>query len=85
MENGERASTSFDVDLADKIKVVCLKRCLINLKTQPLLLHTLPIVRRLLSCDGQLPGASLTACSFQIEKEDHTLGNALRFFIMKKY
>lgn len=30
-----------------------------------------------------LPGASLTACSFQIEKEDHTLGNALRFFIMK--
>lgn len=51
MENDEPTYSSFDVDLADKIRV--------------------------------LPGASPTACSFQIEKEDHTLGNALRFFIMK--
>ncbi|ETN40813.1 uncharacterized protein HMPREF1541_05093 [Cyphellophora europaea CBS 101466] len=30
-----------------------------------------------------LPGASSHAASFQIEKEDHTLGNALRYFINK--
>lgn len=32
----------------------------------------------------QLPGASSHAASFQIEKEDHTLGNALRYFVTKK-
>lgn len=32
----------------------------------------------------QLPGASDTAASFQFESEDHTLGNALRYMIMKK-
>jgi len=32
-----------------------------------------------------LPGASSHAASFQIEKEDHTLGNALRYFVNKKY
>ncbi|EER28956.1 DNA-directed RNA polymerases I and III 16 kDa polypeptide, putative [Coccidioides posadasii C735 delta SOWgp] len=30
-----------------------------------------------------LPGASETAASFQFEGEDHTLGNALRYIIMK--
>ncbi|KAL2419659.1 hypothetical protein ABEF95_001463 [Exophiala dermatitidis] len=30
-----------------------------------------------------LPGASSHAASFQIEKEDHTLGNALRYFVTK--
>ncbi|KAI9677543.1 MAG: RNA polymerase subunit AC19 [Caeruleum heppii] len=30
-----------------------------------------------------LPGASDTAASFQFEGEDHTLGNALRYMIMK--
>ncbi|KAK2764900.1 RNA polymerase subunit AC19 [Arachnomyces sp. PD_36] len=30
-----------------------------------------------------LPGGTDTATSFQIEKEDHTLGNALRYIIMK--
>lgn len=34
---------------------------------------------------GQLPGATDTAASFQFEGEGHTLGNALRFAIMKKY
>ena len=34
---------------------------------------------------GQLPGASETAASFEFEGEDHTLGNALRYMIMKKY
>ncbi|OJD17553.1 hypothetical protein AJ78_02366 [Emergomyces pasteurianus Ep9510] len=37
--------------------------------------------------DGQritiLPGAIETAASFQFDKEDHTLGNALRYVIMK--
>lgn len=35
----------------------------------------------------QLPGHSedLTAVTFQILDEDHTLGNALRYIIMKKY
>jgi len=33
---------------------------------------------------SQLPGASSHAASFQVEKEDHTLGNALRYFINKK-
>lgn len=33
----------------------------------------------------QLPGASDTAASFQFDQEDHTLGNALRYMIMKKY
>ncbi|KAL2382939.1 RNA polymerase subunit AC19 [Blastomyces dermatitidis] len=37
--------------------------------------------------DGQritiLPGAAETAASFQFDKEDHTLGNALRYVIMK--
>lgn len=32
----------------------------------------------------QLPGSSDTATSFQLEGEDHTLGNALRYIIMKK-
>ncbi|KAL8821306.1 MAG: hypothetical protein Q9223_000627 [Gallowayella weberi] len=32
-----------------------------------------------------LPGASDTAASFQFDQEDHTLGNALRYMIMKKY
>jgi DNA-directed RNA polymerase subunit L len=27
----------------------------------------------------------LTAVTFQIQDEDHTLGNALRYIIMKKY
>ncbi|KAM5452060.1 RNA polymerase subunit AC19 [Microsporum audouinii] len=31
-----------------------------------------------------LPGAVETAASFQFEGEDHTLGNALRYVIMKK-
>ncbi|KAN0103129.1 DNA-directed RNA polymerase I and III [Hyaloscypha variabilis] len=30
-----------------------------------------------------LPGASDTAASFEFKKEDHTLGNALRYIIMK--
>ncbi|KAL2052548.1 hypothetical protein ABVK25_007108 [Lepraria finkii] len=30
-----------------------------------------------------LPGASETAASFEFESEDHTLGNALRYMIMK--
>jgi len=30
-----------------------------------------------------LPGASDTAASFEFEGEDHTLGNALRYIIMK--
>ncbi|CAF9911664.1 MAG: RNA polymerase subunit AC19 [Heterodermia speciosa] len=30
-----------------------------------------------------LPGASDTAASFEIEHEDHTLGNSLRYMIMK--
>jgi DNA-directed RNA polymerase subunit L len=34
---------------------------------------------------NQLPGSSDTAASFAFEKEDHTLGNALRYMIMKKY
>jgi DNA-directed RNA polymerase I and III subunit RPAC2 len=33
----------------------------------------------------QLPGSSDTAASFEFKKEDHTLGNALRYIIMKKY
>lgn len=35
--------------------------------------------------DAQLPGASETAASFEFLNEDHTLGNALRYIIMKKY
>ncbi|KAL2007288.1 hypothetical protein VTN00DRAFT_8726 [Thermoascus crustaceus] len=31
-----------------------------------------------------LPGATETAASFQFEDEGHTLGNALRYIIMKK-
>ncbi|CAL8582034.1 RNA polymerase subunit AC19 [Xanthoria parietina] len=30
-----------------------------------------------------LPGSNETAASFQFDQEDHTLGNALRFMIMK--
>jgi len=33
----------------------------------------------------QLPGSSETAASFEFKDEDHTLGNALRYIIMKKY
>jgi DNA-directed RNA polymerase I and III subunit RPAC2 len=33
----------------------------------------------------QLPGSTRTAASFQFDGEDHTLGNALRYIIMKKY
>ena len=31
-----------------------------------------------------MPGSTDTAASFEFEKEDHTLGNALRYVIMKK-
>jgi DNA-directed RNA polymerase subunit L len=33
----------------------------------------------------QLPGSSATAASFEFLDEGHTLGNALRYIIMKKY
>lgn len=33
----------------------------------------------------QLPGATETAASFQFEGEGHTMGNALRYAIMKKW
>lgn len=33
----------------------------------------------------QLPGAEEGSASFEIKGEDHTLGNALRYIIMKKY
>lgn len=32
----------------------------------------------------QLNGSTPTAASFEFKKEDHTLGNALRYIIMKK-
>ncbi|KAI9671237.1 MAG: RNA polymerase subunit AC19 [Trizodia sp. TS-e1964] len=32
-----------------------------------------------------LPGSTPTATSFQFKGEDHTLGNALRYIVMKKY
>ncbi|KAL7271683.1 RNA polymerase subunit AC19 [Rhizina undulata] len=32
-----------------------------------------------------LPGAEEGSASFEIKEEDHTLGNALRYMIMKKY
>jgi DNA-directed RNA polymerase I and III subunit RPAC2 len=32
----------------------------------------------------QLDGATDTAASFQFDGEDHTLGNVLRYIIMKK-
>jgi DNA-directed RNA polymerase I and III subunit RPAC2 len=38
----------------------------------------------IINCIFQLPGASDTAASFEFKKEDHTLGNALRYIIMKK-
>jgi DNA-directed RNA polymerase subunit L len=34
---------------------------------------------------SKLEGSTDMAASFQFEKEDHTLGNALRYIIMKKY
>lgn len=40
--------------------------------------------RRMLTLH-QLPGDSPTAASFEFLHEDHTLGNALRYVIMKKY
>lgn len=33
----------------------------------------------------QLPGATDTAASFEFLNEDHTMGNALRYIIMKKF
>lgn len=33
----------------------------------------------------QLGSPDDTAASFEFKKEDHTLGNALRYIIMKKY
>lgn len=33
----------------------------------------------------QLPGSSETSASFQFEGEGHTMGNALRYAIMKKW
>jgi DNA-directed RNA polymerase I and III subunit RPAC2 len=33
---------------------------------------------------SQLPGSTDTAASFALEKEDHTLGNSLRYLITKK-
>ena len=33
----------------------------------------------------QLPGSTPTAASFEFRDEGHTLGNALRYIIMKKW
>lgn len=33
----------------------------------------------------KLSGSTATAASYQFQDEDHTLGNALRYIIMKKY
>lgn len=40
---------------------------------------------RYLSTPLQLPGSTETAASFQFDGEGHTLGNALRYAIMKKW
>ncbi|THY30963.1 hypothetical protein D6D01_03049 [Aureobasidium pullulans] len=41
------------------------------------------IVGTSISDNKQLPGSTDTAASFEFTKEDHTLGNALRYIIMK--
>jgi DNA-directed RNA polymerase I and III subunit RPAC2 len=46
--------------------------------------YILPVWQSSLT-DFQLPGSTDTAASFEFKKEDHTLGNALRYIIMKKY
>ena len=38
----------------------------------------------LLTVASQLPGSTDTAASFEFTDEGHTLGNALRYIIMKK-
>jgi DNA-directed RNA polymerase I and III subunit RPAC2 len=35
-------------------------------------------------CSLQLPGSTETSASFQFDGEGHTMGNALRYSIMKK-
>lgn len=45
--------------------------------------HTMTLKASLLTF-SKLPGATDSAASFAFEKEDHTLGNALRYIIMKK-
>lgn len=40
--------------------------------------------RRVEANATQLAGATESAASFQFDGEDHTLGNALRYIIMKK-
>lgn len=45
--------------------------------------HALP-ERFLKTNVAQLAGATESAASFQFDGEDHTLGNALRYIIMKK-
>ena len=50
-----------------------------------LIIYNLPAVANLTDeWLAKLPGASDTAASFEFEEEDHTLGNALRYMIMKK-
>jgi DNA-directed RNA polymerase I and III subunit RPAC2 len=44
-------------------------------RTEPIMINSL---------SEQLPGSSETAASFALEKEDHTLGNSLRYLITKK-
>jgi len=54
------------------IKIVCLNISICS--------HTISKLTRF-----KLPGSTETAASFEFTNEDHTLGNALRHIIMKKY
>ena len=67
------SATGEEIDASvdrDRIRVVCCASSLI-----------IDIFANLM----QLSGATETAASFQIDGEDHTLGNALRYIIHKKY
>ncbi|KAL9102906.1 MAG: hypothetical protein Q9163_001998 [Psora crenata] len=60
----------YDID-NNRIRIVCFPTTHI-LRTEGIAHHAL-----------KLPGATDTAASFEFENEDHTLGNALRYTIMK--
>ena len=67
-----------------RIRVVC-PRLFTEHSSSSLLVSSLVSSGGRVLMGKQLPGSTDTAASFEFTREDHTLGNALRYIIMKKY
>ncbi|EEH16795.2 hypothetical protein PABG_06882 [Paracoccidioides brasiliensis Pb03] len=87
-------STAFHVTVSSPYRWVPITRVLLGFRALDIFLHEVSFLvlgHRHFAAIGSvlstvilcLPGATETAVSFQFDREDHTLGNALRYVIMK--